>query len=211
MGSLEHMIVFIGEERAYWNWVTHHRQGFVLDGRRGLKPGHFVLHRASCAEMRRKTSNRSHWTTGGRFKSCASTPDELQQWSTEHGQTWAFCDICRPHEATAHLGSASLTKLAGDILDYVVEAALIHFELEYPPYRLCVGDIAACFAKTPGQLSASLRQLIEQQLIIVRARSSHPDLLDSKTMVYPTLAGLRTLASLAEEGDAALTDQLNRL
>lgn len=205
------MIIFIDEERAYLYWVTHHRHGFVLDGRRWPKPGHFALHRATCSETKQRSSKSSHWTTGGRFKACAVTLEELQQWAVQQEQVPALCDVCRPREQVDDISSSSLSKLAGDVLDYVIEAALIHFEHEHPRYQLCVGDIAACFAKTPGQLSASFRQLIGHELITVRGRSPHPDLLDIKSTVYPTLAGLRTQPSLANESDAALRDQLAKL
>jgi len=32
------MILFLDEDRAYLSWVAHHRQGFILDGKR--KPRH---------------------------------------------------------------------------------------------------------------------------------------------------------------------------
>jgi hypothetical protein len=124
----------------------------------------------------------------------------------------ALCPKCGPQDETADVPSPEhLTKLARDILDYVLEAALIHFEHEYPPYRLCVGDIAACFAKTPGQLSSALDQLEVRELIIVQGRSTDADLRDARTMIYPTLAALRTQASLAGETDMLLQQELDKL
>jgi hypothetical protein len=40
------MLIFLNEDRAYQNWVTHHRLGFVLDGRRQPRGRGLTLHRA---------------------------------------------------------------------------------------------------------------------------------------------------------------------
>lgn len=206
------MIIFIDEERAYLNWVTHHRRAFVMDARHRPKLSHLTLHRASCPEIKARSSRASHWTTKGRLKACASTVEELQQWSAQENQVPAVCDSCRPQESVSDdPGPSTLSKLARDVLDYIVEAALIHFEHEHPPYRLTVGDIAACFGKTPRQLSASLWQLIDHGLISVEQRVRHSEVPNVKTVVFPTLAGLRTQATLAQETDAALCDQLSKL
>jgi hypothetical protein len=39
------MLIFLNEDRAYQNWVTHHRLGFVLDGRRQPRGRGLTLHR----------------------------------------------------------------------------------------------------------------------------------------------------------------------
>jgi len=65
----------------------------------------------------------------------------------------------------ADTGPVHLTKLGGEILDYILDAALIPMENEYPPYRLTVSDIAACFGKTPGQISPIIQPLINHGLL----------------------------------------------
>lgn len=207
------MLVFIADDSAYHHWVTHHRRGFVIDGRRQSGWGQLVLHRASCPHVRTRPDRRTHWTTAGKFKACAHTRDELQVWAIEEtGTAAALCAECQPLSdvATIEHSPEQLTKLAAEILDYVLESATIHLENEYPPYRLRVGDIAACFAKTPGQLAAAFQQLtcagwLE---IVGPLKSAHPK---PQQKVLPTTAALRTLAAYRETSDTELLTELHKL
>lgn len=208
------MIVFLNEDRSYLNWVTHNRQGYVLDGRRRPKVRQLVLHRATCAEVKGSFKSRTHWTTAGRLKACALSLEELKVWAAEETDLAAVvCDNCRPGEENLSEESSSphLTKLAAEVLDYVVEAAVIHLDNEHPPYRLCVGDIAACFAKTPGQLSAALHQLVDMGLTVMHGRMAKDAPFGPKVLVFPTPDALRTLDAFREESDAALVAELEKL
>src|SRR5438132_13359399 len=77
------MILFINEDRAYLNWVTHHRSGFVLDCRR--KPGSRVamLHRATCPDVKRSSGKKTHFTTGPHMKACSLDAEELRTWAVD--------------------------------------------------------------------------------------------------------------------------------
>lgn len=207
------MLIFIQDDSAYHHWVTHHRRGFVIDGRRQSGWRELVLHRASCPHVRTRPDRRTHWTTAGKFKACAHTGEELQAWATEEtGAGAALCEACQPlsDDSTVEHSSEQLTKLAAEILDYALEAATIHLENEYPPYRLRVGDVAACFAKTPGQLAAAFQQLTGAGwLEIVGSRqNAHPK---PQQKVFPTAAALRTLAAYREIDDTELQAELNKL
>lgn len=65
------MILFLDEDLAYLHWVTHHRTGFVLDCLRHSTKAQMVLHRATCPQIKRSESKRTHWTTGKRQKGCS--------------------------------------------------------------------------------------------------------------------------------------------
>jgi len=167
------MIVFNNDDRAYLYWLAHHRQGFVLDGRRRPKVGHLVLHRATCPDIKRAGSNRTHWTTGAKLKACSVDLDELRARAVEEsGSQSGACEKCQPEHEIPNNGTGEihLTKLGADILDYVLDAALIHLEHEQPPYRLTVSDIAACFGKSPGQLSPVLHRFIDDDLLSIDGR-----------------------------------------
>jgi hypothetical protein len=207
------MIIFLNDDRAYLYWVTHHRKGYVIDGRRKPKLGHLSLHRATCAEIKSGPSQRTHWTTGAMLKVCGLDRTELETWALEEsGRPMPNCPACQPEsEHSLNDGEpVHLTKLAGEVLDYVLDAALIHMEQEHPPYRLTVGDIAACFGKTPGQLSPALHQLLDDGFISLCSQSaaavSRP-----KQIILPTPQALRTLEAFRQEGDAFVMAELGKL
>lgn len=205
------MQIFIQDDRAYRHWVTHHRQGFVVDGRRRSGWRDLVLHRATCPHVRSRVDRRTHWTTAGKFKACALNPQELQLWAEEDtGEDAAICEECQPlvgPDAGAH--AIALTRLAADVFDYILESATIHLENTDPPYRLCVADIAACFQKTPGQLSAALEQLTVEGLVEIERRCGHA--LGSRHKVFPTTSGLRTLSSYQDCDSSILESELAKL
>ncbi len=65
------MILFLDEDRAYLSWVTHHRNGFVLDCHRKPNKHHLMLHRAICPDIKRSATKTTHWTTGHHMKACS--------------------------------------------------------------------------------------------------------------------------------------------
>ena len=97
---------------------------------------------------------RMHWTTGSELKACSMDQQELTAWSADEiGIDASFCATCQPDKdvASENKRPAHLSKLSAEILDYVLDAALIHMEHEYPPYQLTICDIAVCFGKTPDR------------------------------------------------------------
>jgi hypothetical protein len=206
------MIIFLNDDRAYLAWVTHHRRGFVLDGKRKPKVSHLTLHRATCAEVKSAASRHVHWTTATKLKACSLSRAELEQWALEETAAGpAYCTGCCPEsEATAEQ-AVHLSKLASEILEYILEAALIHFEVEQPPYRLTIGDIAACFAKTPGQIGPAVRQLVDDGLIVVEGAAASTANLRPNRVVLPTARALRTLEAFREASDGELDVELAKL
>lgn len=206
------MIIFIHEEAAYRHWVTHHRQGFVLNGRRKPKIGHLTLHRATCSEVKPVARGSTHYTTGPHLKACALDAGELVQWGLENaGAEPEACQACRPLEAAADVEEViHLTRIGREILDYVLEAAVIHFDPDSPPYRLSVRDIANCLAKEESHLAQSLRRLVQDGLIVVDGWTGHGTPAPRK-LAFPTAKALRTLAEFAEASDELLTAELSKL
>lgn len=209
------MIIFLNDDRAYHSWVVHHREGFVLDGRRRPRLSHLSLHRATCPEVKQPAGKRSHATTAGRFKACATNIEELQNWAIEETEAAAACcEKCQPDATLAadEAATVHLPKLATEILDYIVEAAAIHLEHEHPPYRVTVGDIGACFAKTPGQLSVTLHRLVEDGYVTLPGTSSVKDApFPTKRLVLPTAKALRMLEDFRTESDERLQDEIVKL
>jgi DNA-binding MarR family transcriptional regulator len=207
------MIIFLNDDAAYRWWIGHHRGGFVLDGRRRPKLGHLVLHRATCGEISSYHSTRRHWTTGSRLKAVSLNREELIVWgAAETGRAVTCCATCRPdQQLKQHAASAgALPKLAREVLDYVLEAALIHMEHQQPPYRLTLGEIAACFGKTPGQVTPVVGRLIDEGwLTLVGPPAARRKL--RRGVVAPTVQAMRSLAAFQAETDAAIQAELEKL
>ena len=207
------MVIFLNDDRAYLAWVTHHRQGFVIDGKRKPRVGHLVIHRATCSEIKAAPSRRIHWTCGGKLKACGLDRAELEAWAIdETGAPPGYCQSCQPQaEASLRESASHLSKTAGDMLEYILEAALIHLEVEQPPYRLTAGDIAACFGKTTGQISPALRQLVESGFLSVPGYDAITGAISPRRMVFPTVTAMRTLEAFQTASDATIETELAKL
>jgi hypothetical protein len=199
------MIIFLDEEKAYRYWVTHHRRGFVLGGRDRHQPRGLTLHRATCPEIK-IASARAHLTSGSQWKACALQPEELASWASGWKQDPGICPECRPLDAAAaEPAEIHLSKLGREILEYVLEAAVIHFDEESLPYRLCAGDIADCFGSTVGHLSPAFRRLFEEGMLTTTGSTKH---LTPRKKIFPTVLALQGLPELAGSSEAELQDQL---
>jgi hypothetical protein len=208
------MIIFLNDDRAYLYWVTHHRQGFILDGKRKPRPSHLVVHRATCPEIKSAASRHVHWTTGSKLKACGLDPTELEAWAAEEtGASPERCKKCDFANQEMGRGEAQihLSKLPSEVLEYILEAALIHFEIEHPPYHLTVADIAACFGKRPGQISPVLHRLLEAGLVTIPGHRVTAAAIPAKRVVLPTAAALRTLHAFQAESDSTLEAELAKL
>jgi hypothetical protein len=206
------MIIFLNDDAAYRSWIGHHRAGFVLDGRRKPKVGHLILHRATCGEIS-VHSPRQHSTTGSKLKAVSLDRGELIAWgAAETGHDVPGCSACQAEgNLPASAASAgALSKLARDVLDYVLEAALIHMENQQPPYRLSLGDIADCFGKTSGQMAPVLGRLIDEGWLTLIGKPAATGKL-RRGIVAPTILALRTLAAFQDESDAAIASELEKL
>src|SRR5687768_1548342 len=159
------MIIFINDDRAYLSWIRSHRGGFVLEARR-TGNGQRLVHRSTCGAIR--TGDRRHWTTGQRLKACSMSLPELADWVREtSGRELPCCGECRPDTelsdgAPEHGANAvRLSPLAGNILNYALETAIIHLTNGAARYHLTIGEVATCLHKTPAQLTQAIRRLLD--------------------------------------------------
>jgi hypothetical protein len=208
------MIIFLNDDRAYLYWVAHHRQGFVLDGKRKPKLGHLVVHRATCQEIKSPASRRAHWTTGSKLKACCLDRTELEAWAAEEtGVSPDRCPKCdfEKQESASDEAQIHLSKLPSEVLEYIVEAALIHFEIERPLYHLTVADIASCFGKAPGQISPVLHRLLEAGFITIQGDVGPAAPIPPKRVVLPTVTAIRTLEAFRTESESTIQIELAKL
>ena len=202
------MIIFLDEDKAFRYWVTHHRQGFVLSGRDRYQPHGMTLHRASCSQTK-AASARTRLTRGNQWKACALLPEELTAWASGWKLDPGICQDCRPLDAAGtEPAEIHLSKLGREILEYVLEAAIIHFDEESLPYRLFAGDIADCFGSTVGHLSPAFRRLFEQGMLTTTGSTKH---LTPRKKIFPTVLALQELPELAGSSEAELEGQLRKL
>jgi hypothetical protein len=205
------MIAFLNEDRAYLSWVTHHRQGFVLECYRKPTKGHVTLHRANCPQIKQAASKRTHWTTGRKMKACSLDIEELTVWAVEQTDSEPIaCSECHPvhePESTDHEGEPHLTKLTREILSFVLEIATNHMDDSELPYRLDVSMIARCYNKTPGQLHAALTTLVNEGLLRFSGKLENA----ARCLVFPTEQAIRTLSTYASLTDGQIQAELGKL
>lgn len=205
------MLIFLNDDAACRHWLVHHRQGYAVEGLRTRKSTGLTLHNARCAALRDaarhgRATTRRHWTA------CSTDRAELLRWCTEEYRVEpTTCEVCRTaRPADERTSAPRLTRASRDVLDFVLDVAIIHLEPDAKPYRLTIGDVAHCLRKTTGQLSPAVRRLAEEQLILIEAPTGRRASFERST-VYPTPAGLRTLPFFADWTNAQLTAELAKL
>lgn len=199
------MIIFINEERPYSSWLARHRNGFVVDALRKPTRKQPILHRAACPEIKRciKNSNKkkTHWTTGRHVKACSLDAEELRAWvQEEFGADAADCGDCRPelgkHTDGLKDDSAdhpNLTKLGKEIVDCVLDVAVVRLDGGEAGYTLTLAGIAEFLGKTPAQLTTALLRLMDDEYLeMVEAVAPVEEVPVDRT-IYPTTKALRTL------------------
>jgi hypothetical protein len=209
------VVIFLNEEAAYFSWIAHHRNGFVLDWLRKPTKKQPVVHRARCSAIKRAKTKRTHWTTGRHMKACSLDIEELVAWAKkEAGAEPAYCEQCAPtNESVSFVGphDRHLTKLGKEIVDYVVEIALIHLDQADSEYALSVGDVAKCVDKTPGQITPGLLRLVEDGYLRLQGDVIAGTTLPVDYGVYPTEDALRTLPAFKKMSKRKIKAELDIL
>jgi DNA-binding MarR family transcriptional regulator len=202
------VIIYRNEDRAYLSWISRQRRGFVLDALRQPTRKRPVMHRANCVAVNRTSSRATHWTTGRHLKACSLSPEELISWAKEeYGGEPAYCRDCAADESTAQEATHHLTKLDREVLNCVLESAVIHLDHGDENYDLTMADLADLLGRSPARINGPVQRLIEQKLLQADDTDSKP----SRRRIYPTAAGLRTLSTFEAVSDAALAEELDRL
>jgi hypothetical protein len=208
------MIIYLGEDGAYLAWLGRHRDGFVLDALRKPTRKPAALHRAACSSIRKSPSRTTHWTTGRHLKACSLDWDELAAWaSAEYGGQPVTCDQCAAW-GTAPGGQRSpedarrgLTRLGRQVLDCVIDSAVIHLDNGDGAYDLAVSDLADRLGKSPAQIAAPLAQLEGAGLLHFEG-----DLpASARRRVYPTASALRLLPTFEALSETEIAEELDRL
>ena len=206
------MILFLDDDAQCRNWLVHHHQGYALEGMRNRKSTRLILHRANCTELK-EAIGLKRATTHQRWVGCSTTRGELTAWAAEEYQTPPLiCEACLAAEPTPDEvpNDHHLTRLARDILDYVLDVAVMHLEPDAKAYQLTVGDVAHCLAKTGGQLAPALERLKDARLIEiedVKRRRTDAD----HRVVRPTAEALRTLPYFAAWTPSDLESEVAKL
>lgn len=207
------MIVFINEEGAYHSWLARHHQGFVVDALRRPTRKQPLLHRAACADLKTRSNSKQHSTTGRRVKACAEESAALIDWATaEYDRSPQTCEVCRPLEAMP-IDSAparKLSKLGREVMDYVVEVALIHLD-QGNALRLSVGEIAAYLGKSPLRIAPAVLQLVQSGLLRLGQELNLDKPFPTRAAIYPTAAALKSLPAYGHWSDSRIEADLRRL
>jgi hypothetical protein len=203
------MLLFLDEDRSYLNWISHHREGYVLECLRQPSPRHLVLHRATCSDIRTAKSKRTHWTTGRHMKGCALDAGELRAWALDQVQAEPeCCSDCAPNGDACQV---HLTHLDRKVLDFVLEIAASHLDEIDFAYSLTVGMIARTFNKTEGQLTSSLLRLTAAGMLTLADPLEHGSALPFNSRVTPTAHALQTLPAFAQYTSRQLKKELKKL
>ncbi len=207
------MILFLDEDRAYLNWVTHHRRGFVLDCHRKPTKRHLMLHRTTCPDIKHSATKATHWTTGQHMKACSLDAEELKTWAREQTQIDATeCPGCMvAHESHPTDHPLHLTKLGQEILSFVLEIAALNLDDDTGTYWLSVGMVAKCLDKTPAQLSPALHRLVDDGMLTTTERIRAGEPLSVTCRLFPTVPALKTIPAFQERSDEEIEIELRTL
>lgn len=189
------MIIYLDEDNSYLSWVVHHRDGFVLDWLRKPTRQRPTLHRATCKRIRVAKSKKTHWTSGRRLKACSLVLEELVDWAQrESGHEPGFCEDCTPRQKRLKESAdhGHITRLGREVLDHVVEAAVIHLDNDDADYDLTVQNVAEGLGKTTGQIAGALRRLVQDGYLRLDNAGAEADPHPNRR-VYPESKALRML------------------
>jgi hypothetical protein len=207
------MLIFVNDDAACAHWLTHHRAGYAVEGMRNRKLTRLTLHSATCVALK-DAIRRGRATTHGRWTACSLNEDELATWSVaEYGADPPRCDTCLPAGSESGIDGEEhpLTRLGRDVLDYVLDVAVIHLEPDARPYHLTVADVAQCLRKTPGQLSAALEHLTKSGMVVVEQPAGSRSPGRERHAIFPTTAALRKLPFFGVWKDEQLDAEIAKL
>jgi hypothetical protein len=140
--------------------------------------------------------------------------DELLAWAeTEAEGEPVYCEQCKPKdEADSQISAHErhLTKLGKDIVDYVVEAAVVCLD-QGVEYDASVGDVAVYLRKTPAQITTALLRLVEDGYLRIEGEFDAQNALPGQRQIYPTADALRTLPAFEQMSVGKVKAELEHL
>ena len=209
------MIIYLDEDGSYLSWVTHHREGFVVDWLRKPTNRSAIVHRATCPKIRQSGSRKTHWTTGRHLKACSLDLAKLLEWiDRESDKPVAYCEDCHPQAEPSTeqpAAQAHFTKLEKSILDDVLESSVFHLDNLHLNYDLRVHDLAEGLGKTPRQIAAALYRLVQSGHLRLDDNIDTDAGIVGEHQVFPTIAALRLEPAFIDLSDAEITRELEGL
>jgi hypothetical protein len=128
------------------------------------------------------------------------------------------CDQCKPAEVIraealvpTEAGPRPLTKQGGDIVDYVLDVALIHLGQGDGGYHVTVGDLAQYLAKTRAQVTPAVIRLLEDGYLRTEGEIVPGAALSRDQALFPTARAMRILPAFEHLPDLEIEAELSRL
>lgn len=81
-------------DQTYFDWLTAHPEGFVVNSYRNPTTTYMVLHRSTCHHIQRWEGHTS--TCGDYKKVVADDVADLHQWASDRQGTLKACRTCQP-------------------------------------------------------------------------------------------------------------------
>jgi hypothetical protein len=101
--------------------------------------------------------------------------------------------------------------LGKEILEYILEVAVIHLDRQDADYQLTVANVAECFSKTPKQILPVVLRLSESGYVQIESSTTNSGLLAFNRRVLPTPSALRMLPAYADAPHTKVIAELSRL
>lgn len=137
---------------------------------------------------------------------------KLLAWAEEEsGHAPDFCEACEP-EKEPQQGEGTkrnrLTKLQKEVLEYVLEIAIIYLDNQELSYELTVGDIADCLGKTSGQIAAAVFQLIASGYLRLHPVITEQTDICIEQRAFPTSKALRMEPAFEKMSEQEIEEEL---
>jgi hypothetical protein len=203
------MIIFLDDDAACRAWLARRSHAAAVEGMRDGNRKRLLLHASGCNRLKHLLG-RKMATTHGRWVACAMQREELTQWCLlKYGGEPQPCPACSI--AAEACEDHHLTRLDRDILDFVLDVAVIHLEPDAKPYHLAVSDVAQCLRKTTRQLQAALDHLTKEGLITLGVAPVRGANAGERRTIYPTARALETLEYFAACDRGSVEAEIARL
>lgn len=185
----------------------------MIDWLRPPTKRHPIAHRATCEKIRVAKSKKStHWTTGRRLKACSVDLAKLLAWAeAESGHPADYCEMCAPQKKRPQgegINHKRLTKLEEEVLQHVLEIAVLHLDNLDLSYELTVGDIADGLGKTVGQIAAALWKLIRGGYLRLDHSLAAKADLRGEQRAFPTSKALRMEPAFEKMSEKEIEEEL---
>ena len=110
-----------------------------------------------------------------------------------------------------HSAPARLTKLGSEIVDSLLEAAIIYLDGGEPTYRVTVGDVAHYVDRSEAQVTSAILRLIEDGFLTMNGSLTPGLPLPAGRLLFPTEQALRTVPAFAALGSEEIAAEIRRL